>query len=91
MKHREPVAGQLVAGVLRALPQEKALAVPSRRRAEKPASLELVLVTDAHGRLLGATPFARIIALHSEAPIATVIQDILSLLVYFAVVRLFGI
>ena len=44
MKHHEPVAGHLVSAVLRARPEETAFAVLARLRAQKPASVELVLV-----------------------------------------------
>jgi len=73
MKHHEPVAGHLVAAVLRARPQEKALAVLSRLRAEKPASVELVLVEGKDGRLEGAVPIARLIAA-GDAPLAELVQ-----------------
>ncbi|MDH4095764.1 MAG: magnesium transporter [Betaproteobacteria bacterium] len=65
MKHHETVGGHLVASVLRARPEEHAGDVLARLAAEKPASLELVLATDAHGRLLGAAPLARVLALES--------------------------
>jgi len=74
MKHHETVGGHLVASVLHARPGERAGEVLARLAAEKPASLELVLVTDAHGRLLGAAPFARVIALQSEEPIDAVLD-----------------
>ena len=73
MKHHEPVAGHLVAAVLRAQPQETALAVLARLRAEKPASVELVLVEGKDGRLEGAVPIARLIAA-GDAPLAELVQ-----------------
>ena len=63
MKHHETVGGHLVASVLRARPDTRAGDVLARLASEKPASPELVLATDAHGRLLGAAPLARVLAL----------------------------
>ena len=62
MKHHEPVSGHLVSAVLRARAEEMAFAVLERLRAEKPASVELVLVEGRDGRLEGAVPIARLIA-----------------------------
>jgi magnesium transporter len=69
VKHHETVGGHLVASVLRARPDERVGEVLARLAEERPASLELVLATDAHGRLLGAAPLARIVALPPEEPI----------------------
>jgi magnesium transporter len=63
VKHHETVGGHLVASVLRARPEERAGDVLARLASEKPASPELVLATDAHGRLLGAAPLARVLTL----------------------------
>ncbi|MGD9954041.1 MAG: hypothetical protein AB7S87_15830, partial [Burkholderiales bacterium] len=63
MKHHETVGGHLVASVLGARPGERARDIVARLAAEKPASLELVLGTDEHGRLVGAAPLARVLAL----------------------------
>ena len=63
MKHSETVGAHLVASVLRARPGERARDILARLAAEKPASVELVLGTDEHGRLLGAAPLARVLAL----------------------------
>jgi magnesium transporter len=63
VKHHETVGGHLVASVLRVRPDERAGDVLARLASEKPASPELVLATDAHGRLLGAAPLARVLAL----------------------------
>jgi magnesium transporter len=52
--------------VLRARPEERAGDVLARLASEKPASPELVLATDAHGRLLGAAPLARLLALQAH-------------------------
>ena len=73
MKHHEPVVGHLVAAVLRARPEETALAVLARLRSEKPASVELVLVESEDGLLEGAVPIARLIAA-GDAPLAVLIQ-----------------
>jgi magnesium transporter len=69
MKHHETVGGHLVASVLRVRPDEPANEVIARLATEKPASPELVLATDAHGRLLGAAPLARVLALQSTDPV----------------------
>jgi magnesium transporter len=74
VKHHETVGGHLVASVLRARPDERVGEVLARLAEERPASLELVLATDAHGRLLGAAPLARIVALPPEAPIAKALE-----------------
>ncbi len=62
MRHHEPVGEHLVSTVLRAQAAETALAVLTRLRTEKPASVELVLVQAADGRLEGVVPIARLIA-----------------------------
>jgi len=69
MKHHETVGAHLVASVLHARPAQRAREVLARLATEKPASLELVLVTDAHGRLLGAAPLARVVSLEADEPI----------------------
>jgi magnesium transporter len=67
MKHRETVGSHAVASVLRARPGERAGALRARLAEEKPVSVALALVTDAHGRLLGAVRLARLMALPGEA------------------------
>lgn len=69
MKHHETVGGHLVASVLRARPGERVREVLARLADEKPACLELVLATDEHGRLLGAAPLARVVALGADEPL----------------------
>lgn len=69
MRHHETVGGHLVASVLRARPDEGAGDVLRRLAEERPASLELVLATDEHGRLVGAAPLARVVALEPGAPL----------------------
>jgi magnesium transporter len=61
-KHHEPVADHLVPSVLRARPGETTGAVLARLRAEKPASVELVLVEGEGGRLEGVVPMASLVA-----------------------------
>jgi magnesium transporter len=73
MKHHEPVAGHLVTAVLRARPDETAFAVLARLRAQKPASVELVLVEGKDGRLEGAVPIARLIAA-GDVPLAQLVE-----------------
>jgi magnesium transporter len=61
-KHHERVGIHVVASVLRARPGETTGAALARLRAEKPASVELVLVEGAGGRLEGVVPMARLVA-----------------------------
>ncbi|MDH4175286.1 MAG: magnesium transporter [Betaproteobacteria bacterium] len=74
MKHHETVGAHLVASVLRARPDERVGEVLKRLAEEKPSSLELLLATDEHGRLVGAAPLARVIALEPDAPLDQVLQ-----------------
>jgi len=74
MKHHETVGAHLVASVLRARPDERVGEVLKRLAEEKPSSLELLLATDEHGRLVGAAPLARVIALEPDAPLDKVLQ-----------------
>jgi len=69
VKPHETVGGHMVASVLQARPGERVREVLARLAAEKPASLELVLATDAQGRLLGAAPLARVVGLRGDDPI----------------------
>jgi magnesium transporter len=61
-KHHERVGTHVVAAVLRARPGETTGAVLARLRAEKPASVELVLVEGDGGRLQGVVPMASLVA-----------------------------
>lgn len=74
MKHLETVGGHLVASVLRARPGERTRDILARLATEKPASLELVLGTDEHGRLVGAAPLARVLALESSDPVEKALE-----------------
>lgn len=74
MRHHESVGGHVVASVLHARPGERAGEVLARLAAEKPSSLELVLAVDAHGRLVGAAPLARIVALGAGEPVDPVLE-----------------
>lgn len=69
MKQHETVGGHVVASVLHARLGQRAGEVLARLLAEKPTSVELVLVVDAHGRLVGAAPLGRVVALDASAPI----------------------
>jgi magnesium transporter len=62
MRRHETVGAHLVAATARARQEETAAEVLARLVAEKPASAELVLVTDARGRLEGVVPIARLFA-----------------------------
>ena len=73
MKHHEAVRGHVAASVLRARSDETAGAVLARLAHEKPASVELVLVVDDHGKLKGVVPLGRLFA----APAATPLKEIL--------------
>jgi magnesium transporter len=62
MRRHETVGAHLVAATALARQEETAAEVLARLVAEKPASAELVLVTDARGRLEGVVPIARLFA-----------------------------
>jgi len=62
MRRHETVGAHLVAATARARHDETAAQALARLVAEKPASAELVLVTDARGRLEGVVPIARLFA-----------------------------
>jgi len=66
-RHHEPVGRHLIAAVARARPDERVEAVRARLAHDQPASLELVLVVGADGRLSGVVPIARIFAAEAEA------------------------
>ena len=72
-KH-ETVGGHMVASVLHVRPGERAGQVLARLAAEKPSSVELVLAVDAHGRLVGAAPLARVLALEAGTPVEKAIE-----------------
>jgi magnesium transporter len=69
MKHHETVGGHVVASVLRVKPGERAAAALARLAVEKPSNVELVLGVDEHGRLVGAAPLARVVALEAGEPL----------------------
>jgi magnesium transporter len=52
-----------------ARPGESAGEIVKRLVRDRPSSIELVLVVDAHGRLVGAAPLARVVALEPGASI----------------------
>ena len=60
-RHHEPVGRHLVASFARARPAERAAQVLARLGVEKPACVELILVTDADGRLAGVVPIGRLL------------------------------
>jgi magnesium transporter len=74
VKHHEPVGGHLADSFVRAHPRETAGAVLARIAAEKPVSVELVLVVGGDGRLGGVVPIARLFAAEENAPLSK-IQD----------------
>ena len=66
-RHHEPVARHLVASFARARPAERAAEVLARLAVEKPACVELILVTDADGLLAGVLPMSQLFAMPSSA------------------------
>jgi magnesium transporter len=66
MRRHETVGAHLVAATARARHDETAAQALARLVAEKPASAELVLVTDARGRLEGVVPIARLFAAQGD-------------------------
>lgn len=67
MPHREIVASHFVEGAARARPEETAGGVLARLALDKPANLELVLVTDEESRLHGVVPIEKLIASPAQA------------------------
>lgn len=67
MRHHEAVGRHLVASVLRASPQETAGAALARLAAEKPASVELVLILHSSGRLAGVVSIAKLFSMPSKS------------------------
>ena len=67
MRRHETVGAHVVASALRARPEESAAQVLARLAAEKPASVELVLVVGDDGRLQGAAPLAKVFAGGTQA------------------------
>ncbi|OGA25158.1 MAG: hypothetical protein A3I02_08670 [Betaproteobacteria bacterium RIFCSPLOWO2_02_FULL_67_26] len=65
MRH-ETVGSHLVASIGRGRGEESVAAALARMAADKPASVELVCVTDDAGRLLGALPIGRLFKLGGE-------------------------
>ncbi|HEU4350448.1 MAG TPA: hypothetical protein VFR66_01100, partial [Burkholderiales bacterium] len=74
MPHREIVASHLVEGAARARAEETAGAVLARLVKEKPASVELVLVVNDHGRLQGVVPIGKLFASSSKSPLAQIVS-----------------
>ena len=74
MPHREIVASHLVQSAARAGSEETAGGVLERLAVEKPANVELVLVTDGQSRLQGVVPIEKLIA----APAQAKLRDIAS-------------
>lgn len=63
MRAREPVAAHMIASVLSARADETAAGVLARVAAEKPESVELVLIVGRDGRLAGVVPISRLLSL----------------------------
>jgi len=62
MRRHETVGSHVVASAAHARPEDSAAAVLQRLAEEKPASVELVLVVDQHGRLAGVVPLSKLFA-----------------------------
>ena len=71
----ETVAAHAVASIARAQPGDTVADVLARLRAEKPSSCELVCVTSDAGRLLGAIPAARLLALDGAVTVGDVMES----------------
>jgi magnesium transporter len=72
MPRHEIVASHLVADAARARPDETAGGVLARLAADKPASVELVLLVDAEGKLQGVVPIARLFASPAQARVGEI-------------------
>jgi magnesium transporter len=70
----ETVGGHLVTSVLRALPGETVERARARMLAERPASVELVLVAADDGRLAGVVPVAKLLSLEGATPLGEAID-----------------
>jgi magnesium transporter len=75
MRRHETVGGHVVASAARARPDETAAGVLKRLTEEKPASVELVLVVDEHGRLRGAVPLGRLLAAPADAALGHIVAS----------------
>ena len=76
MRRHETVGAHVVASVARAHPEETAAQALARMTAEKPTSVELLLVVDAHGKLVGVVPMAKLFALDGATPLSeAVVRD----------------
>jgi magnesium transporter len=74
MKHQEHVGAHMAVSFARARPEESAGAVLARIAAERPESVELVIVVRADGRLCGALPLQRLFSAGAHTALAS-IQD----------------
>lgn len=74
MRHHEPVGGHVVASCTRARPHDTASAVLARIAAEKPASVELVLMVDGEGRLAGVVRAAALLGAAAGARISSLAE-----------------
>ena len=74
MRARRETVGSHVASAVLARPGETASAVLARLAAEKPASVELVLVTGKDSRLVGVVPIARLFAAPAGETLAKIAE-----------------
>jgi magnesium transporter len=74
MRHHEPVGRHLVAAVPRATPHDTVGAVLHRIAEEKPAAVELVLVTGKDSRLAGVVPIARVLSSGERTRLAEILD-----------------
>jgi magnesium transporter len=74
MRHHEPVGRHLVAAVPRARPRDSVAATLARLASEKPAAVELVLVSDADSRLVGVVPLAKLLSSDGQTQLAKILD-----------------
>lgn len=73
MRH-ETVGSHLIAPAGRASGDETVSSTLARLKTEKPATIELVCVTDGRGRLQGAVPVSRLFGLEGDVPLHRVMD-----------------
>jgi magnesium transporter len=72
MPHREIVASHIVEGAARARAEETVASVLARLAAERPASVELVLVINGDGLLQGVVPIGKLFGSRAETPLGQI-------------------
>ena len=74
MRPHEPAGRHLVAAVPRGRPRDSVAATLARLASEKPAAVELVLVSDADSRLVGVVPIARLLCADGQTRLAEILD-----------------